>query len=877
MGMHLDTLDGESDVEQKFIYPLLTDSYPDGLGIHPENVVTKKNIRRFIIGKGADQKSYFPDYIVVMGGFPICVIEAKEPGTDLTAAFREARLYAHELNGIYEREVNPVTIVLAVNDEEIWIGHPSSSQPQKKIRANDLTPHSEALGELQALLNENILRQCLAAIELKTKPSRRYRPKAMLGGAAISDEAMPRNSFGATLADDLRYVFQPESRDERARVVRKAYVNSGNRSRYLRPIDKIIRASVPASHSNARLIADLRKPKEVMSAFGKPRKDLEHQVMLVIGGVGSGKSTFVDHIEEVALDADLKAKTLWVHINMNNAPGSADEIYQWLRLEIINGAKNSHHETDFSELETLKALYSVEINAFNRGRGKLYSGEKYDEKLAEEIEKLEADIHKTAVCYCRYLGGEKGKLVIIVLDNCDKRTRDEQLLMFQAAQWLKTTFKSLVILPLREETYDHHQNEPPLDTALKDLVFRIEPPDFHEVLVKRVQMALDETSANQPKTFRYSLPNSMHVDYAATEQARYLTAIVASIFVNDRTVSRLLMGLAGRNIRRAFELFLEICNSGHIPESEIVRITTSSGNHSIPLHIIMRVLLRRNKRFFSSKDAYVKNIVQSEIFPFAAMGFSRVLILNWLKARISKLGPTKLDGYFRVADLVADLGKLGLEQDISLREIEFLIAANCVLTEDFRPEITIDTLIKISPAGVVHLDLLTDANYWAAISEEAAFESLPLAQRISERLANAEKQFSLQATIANAWECVGYFHKHLNRFTTNIGYLENLNEELIAFDKAKQSIEAFAAQTPLFPWLRAAEELTEGSLHNLVLARRTVSGFFVDFNTAVSGLLFHRDVASGVNLSIGDRVTVRVRSVEPLQRKVHLDFVSVEN
>ena len=53
--------------------------------------------------------------------------------------------------------------------------------------------------------------------------------------------------------------------------------------------------------------------------------------------------------------------------------------------------------------------------------------------------------------------------------------------MFQAAQWLQNTFKCLVILPLRDETYDNHRNEPPLDTALKDLVFRIEPPLFQHV------------------------------------------------------------------------------------------------------------------------------------------------------------------------------------------------------------------------------------------------------------------------------------------------------------------------------------------------------------------------------------------------------------
>ena len=45
----------ESDVEQKFLYPLLTGKSPAGLGYPPEVVQTKANVRRLPIGKGAEQ------------------------------------------------------------------------------------------------------------------------------------------------------------------------------------------------------------------------------------------------------------------------------------------------------------------------------------------------------------------------------------------------------------------------------------------------------------------------------------------------------------------------------------------------------------------------------------------------------------------------------------------------------------------------------------------------------------------------------------------------------------------------------------------------------------------------------------------------------
>src|SRR5215813_6042577 len=93
----LSALQSESDVEQKFMYPLLTHDEPHGLGIDASAVITKQNVRRFVIGKGTSRKSYFPDYIVAVGGFPLIIVEAKRPGEDLVEAYDEARLYASEM------------------------------------------------------------------------------------------------------------------------------------------------------------------------------------------------------------------------------------------------------------------------------------------------------------------------------------------------------------------------------------------------------------------------------------------------------------------------------------------------------------------------------------------------------------------------------------------------------------------------------------------------------------------------------------------------------------------------------------------------------------------------------------------------------------
>ncbi|MFO0325455.1 MAG: hypothetical protein ACK50D_10695, partial [Burkholderiales bacterium] len=58
----------ESDVEQKIVLPLLTGPEPSELGIPPQYLLTKPNIRSFRIDKGANAKSHFPDYLVQFAG-----------------------------------------------------------------------------------------------------------------------------------------------------------------------------------------------------------------------------------------------------------------------------------------------------------------------------------------------------------------------------------------------------------------------------------------------------------------------------------------------------------------------------------------------------------------------------------------------------------------------------------------------------------------------------------------------------------------------------------------------------------------------------------------------------------------------------------------
>jgi energy-coupling factor transporter ATP-binding protein EcfA2 len=874
----VDALHNESDVEQKLVFPLLNAPIPEGLGFPISSIKTKTNIRRYSIGKGKEQKLYFPDYLIVLSGLPLLVVEVKGPEENLIDGYREARLYAYELNAAFQTGLNPVSHVIATNGKRLWAGPVDSATPKFDLALEELDSSSLPFASLQAEISITPLERNATnlAQSLVRRPFKK--PTRLVGGQSVRNEEIGHNSFGATIALDYRHLFNPATREERALVAREAYIPSKRRERYIEPIDQIIRAAKPPSETDATLIEDTGKPDALIKKLKDP-KPLEHQVLLLIGSVGSGKSTFIDYLSEVALPEDLLRNTLWVHINMNTAPVSHDAIYEWLSEQIMEGCRSAYSEVDFDLLENQRKLYSVELRKFDKGVGKLFSQDdpEYRRRLADEIVRLHGNTLASAKAYSRHCAAERGKLLIVALDNCDKRTRDEQLLMFQAAVWLQREFRALILLPLRDETYDNHRNEPPLDTALKDLVFRIEAPMFQHVLTKRVQLALRDMKTGAKTTkLSYVLPNGIRVEYPLDDQAFYLTAILRSLYEHDFYLRRMIIGLSGRDIRRAMELFLEICHSGHITEDIIFKIRQSRGEYILPLELVARVLLRMNRRFYDGEIAYLRNVFALEPSDPYPTYFTRLLILRWLQAHFREIGPAGIQGYWRVATLKSDIAPYGLSEQVLDREILFLLKAQCIIAEHLRVDtISNDDLIKLAPAGFIHLESVEMVDYLAAVAEDTWYIDDTRANEIAHRIVSVS-HYEVTPALRNARDVIDYLHEQKSKsFPSPEAFLERSDiSQLLDLTGSVKALEKAEAPHKRNPWFLVDKSYHVGRTYKGRISNRVDYGVFVELQPGIIGLAHRSKVPSDFltndDYMPGEEVDVTILKILSERRRIEL-------
>jgi len=727
MTFRAEDLANESDVEQKLITPLLTAKTPVGLGYSFADFKTKASLKKIVIDKGAaNRKNYFPDYCVMANGLPVLIIEAKGPGEDLVEALREARLYATALNALYPHDLNPCEKVVAINSKQILFGH-WDSQQSHALNIESISAIDNDFTDFIAFASKPVVEKRSYDLLVKIKKnSQYYTPLQMMGGKNVAEESVGENSFGSNISVEFKYLFDPKSAEERIQLVRNAYVPSDQRASHVPQIDRLIRASVAPHLVDANLIPNTGNPTSLLSTLRARQKPGE--LCLLIGDAGSGKSTFTDYVSSIALDKSVSNNTHWLHVNLNSAPLSREAIYQWLTTEVLSGTQQLHQETDFETLEFQRKIYKKQLTDLEKKRGALFAPDSLERAnlINDQLEKLEADRELTLKATLEHLYRDTGKLLIVVLDNCDKRSGDDQLLMFDVATWLKNSFHCMVFLPIRDTTYDTYRDSPPLDTVVKDLVFRIDPPRLEQVVQKRLEYAARELAKDHTK-FSYFVENGARVECAREEVGKYLSALVRSVFQNNR-FKAIISGLAGRNIRKGIEILLEICRSGHIPEGEIWKARTVGGAHQFPSHLIMQILLKGRRKYYSDNSTHLKNLFHSNEDDGLPDPFARLAILKWLEHHKETYGASKKKGIHKLEALVGDLQSQGFSSLAIWRAVRDLAESDCIDAET--TELSEADLVSISLAGSVHLSLLDDGQYLAAVAEAVKFRSTQTATTI---------------------------------------------------------------------------------------------------------------------------------------------------
>ena len=306
----------------------------------------------------------------------------------------------------------------------------------------------------------------------------------LLTGTQITEQ-LGINPFAQELFPIITRYFGEEADEAPDEIIDRGYVSTEERTEYGAVLETYLkdRARVVADGSFLPVITGGKHPQnnlasEVRKHGTSPR--ITGRVQLIVGAVGSGKSLFIRRFFKRLMPEELQKKTMWAFLNFNIELKSAVE----LRMAVAESFIQSFCELngiDLADLAFIEKLFSHEMAAFDRGPAKLLKSanhQQYNQQRYFKLKALIEDKEKIVSAISRYYSGEKHIGLVVVFDNVDKRSRDVQLAIFEAAQWFKELTRALIIVNLRDTTFEAHRDEPPLDAFINAVNFYIRSPRF---------------------------------------------------------------------------------------------------------------------------------------------------------------------------------------------------------------------------------------------------------------------------------------------------------------------------------------------------------------------------------------------------------------
>lgn len=606
-------------------------------------------------------------------------VKALLSSTDLAAALLQAQRYCADEGCEFGAVTNGRQLVIfkAFERDRSWKDLPALVISGINYFQDQYADGIDLLGYSSVVERNSLQRR----FRHKTQATREvFYPKEKI---TTFNQIVNANSLAVVLRPIVQRYFGPLDIDD-PEFVDKCYVNQRAYDKSLKGIRSLIRDSVSPFMASYGVIET--EDSDRGGTFGNRlakgvRKKGSGDVIVLFGGKGSGKSTFLRRVLEHHPPQYLRKHSLPVVIDLLGSPKDAaairDHVWRTLvQLLDVDGILNGEREPLLRLFEdrwivaSKQDLFGFDTTqpAFNDRLNGLVANWKLDTRyVAERLVRYHAKKHKG---------------VIVAIDNTDQLENELQDYAFSIAEEISREFGCVVLISMREERFYASKMRGMLD-AYQNSAFHISSPSPAEVFNRRIDYILELARKRK-------LPLSEDVRH---DFVRFLKIFTAD-FQRDpiSPLNRFISACAQGNIRLALDLFAELLVSGYTNAKEMIEI---QGIWTIQIHQVLRPLMTPTRLFYDEKLSRVPNLLQIR----TSDGGSHFTGLRVLKLLSLGQDPTS-PAYMPLAEVRARFGATFGNDDDLRAWLDRLLATNLIeasTRQDYFDE-HIDSL-RITPFG----------------------------------------------------------------------------------------------------------------------------------------------------------------------------------
>ncbi|WLQ17077.1 hypothetical protein O5O45_14245 [Hahella aquimaris] len=433
--------------------------------------------------------------------------------------------------------------------------------------------------------------------------------------------------------------------------------------------------------------------------------------VLIVGGKGSGKSTFIDRFFRIIIGPSLKKKCLFVKLDLRNSDGDEGRLQEWLSKNLVNTLETQLFGKKIPKYEDLEGIFFDEYNRWKHGELQhLYKSDKeaFKIKFGEHIIKQrEKDPHSYAIKLINTAANSHKKMPCIIFDNTDHFSNSFQEKVFQYAQSINKNSPSFIICPITDKTVWQLSKSGPLQ-SFDSHAFYLPVPQSKEILRKRVSYLHKKVKAisEGEKKILTTTTLTKGIKLTIPDLTAFVTCI-EKIFIDTDYVSRMVSWLSNHDIRRGLRIAERIITSPHISIESLIRTWANGKELTIREMNIRKALLYGSYTLFNQEHSeYILNI-----FLISPRNITSPLLKPSILRLLIDIQGSATNGeeeYFSITNIFSYFDSCGVSSSITSEHLSDLIKYRLIEPYDPTDDSIYDTQrVRITHSGHIHYEFLT--------------------------------------------------------------------------------------------------------------------------------------------------------------------------
>jgi DNA-binding PadR family transcriptional regulator len=466
----------------------------------------------------------------------------------------------------------------------------------------------------------------------------------------------PRNHLYRYITPIIDYAFNEITSKDKLSMLEKCYVFEDEFDEVDRMLKSEFSMEMPLLYSRdeiKKIIQDKKTSGVFQRDFYKNIDKLgsgygEPILLLLLGGVGSGKTTFIHRFFKVVLPEKEREKKLWFYIDWRAGPTEIGEIRSFILKQIVG---EFHKKYD-----TLISMLKDEFNI---------------EDIPSDLDSIK---HIFAILKAL------GYVLSLVVDNVDQHKSSSPTFhenVFIEANYITTELRIITIMTLREESY-YMSSDAGVFNAYYIQKYVINAPDFIKLILYRLDFILEKLKLPE-KQFKEFLRTNVEFEGRLPTVKTFLE-IIRDSFSRPRTeISDFMAKTSGGDMRRTLQLFGTFLMSGNTKIDEILTEHKKSGTYWIASHQLLKSIMLGEYKYYSEEPSYLMNIFDFNT-EYSKDHFLNLKILRYAEEHLTN---------------ITAIGRGFIEINQLMKEANNLLIS---------PKATEDSLTRMSKRNLIVLD-----------------------------------------------------------------------------------------------------------------------------------------------------------------------------